>query len=267
MVKFLILSTLLISQIASAGRPVDADSIRSTDHTKTISLCAATDTMLCRTDSATVSGKSLSGSSNTFTNIPLGTAVTGNLPTASLPSAQTWPSSGTVQAITPNNHGVMISGSGATATVIAPDASTSKVLTSGGSSADPVWSLVSLTAGVTGTLPLGNGGTGQTTAIATYNAITPATQAISASAIDWATGAVFTKTLGANTTFTFSNQTSGQVLTTRITNTASNWTVTWPSVKWPAATAPTQTVGATSDVCTFVYDGTNTYGSCVQDLH
>lgn len=91
-------------------------------------------------------------------------------------------------------------------------------------------------------------------------------QAISASAIDWSTGNAFTKTLGANTTFTFSNQTSGQTAVVRLTNTASNWTVTWPTVKWVSATAPTMTVGAFSDVYTFFYDGTNTYGSAVQNM-
>lgn len=94
-----------------------------------------------------------------------------------------------------------------------------------------------------------------------------APQAISASAIDWATGNVFTKTLAANTTFTFSNQTSGQVIVVRITNTASNYTVTWPgSVLWSAGVTPTQTTGAKSDVYTFVYDGTTTFGSVVQNF-
>lgn len=40
---------------------------------------------------------------------------------------------------TPNNHGVVISGSGNVMSVIAPDASIVKVLTSGGSSANPTW--------------------------------------------------------------------------------------------------------------------------------
>lgn len=95
---------------------------------------------------------------------------------------------------------------------------------------------------------------------------TIATQAISASNIDWSTGYVFTKTLSANTTFTFSNQLSGQTIVVRVTNTASNWTVTWPTVKWPNQVAPTQTTGAFSDVYTFIYDGANTYGSFVQNF-
>lgn len=95
---------------------------------------------------------------------------------------------------------------------------------------------------------------------------TIATQAISASAIDWSTGSAFTKTLGANTTFTFSNQISGQTIVVRLTNTASNWTVTWPTVKWSGGTTPTQTVGAKSDVYTFFYDGTDIYGNVVQNF-
>lgn len=39
----------------------------------------------------------------------------------------------------------------------------------------PLWALISLTAGVTGTLPIANGGTGQTTAIAAFNALSPST--------------------------------------------------------------------------------------------
>ena len=49
------------------------------------------------------------------------------------------------------------------------------VMTSQGSSATPTWSQVSLTAGVTGTLPIANGGTGQTTASAAFNALSPIT--------------------------------------------------------------------------------------------
>jgi hypothetical protein len=67
-------------------------------------------------------------------------------------SSVTFPSSGTVQATTPNNHGVLVSGAAATATVIAPNASTVFPLVSGGSSADPGWSA----------LTPGGGGTGQT---------------------------------------------------------------------------------------------------------
>lgn len=85
-----------------------------------------------------------------------------------------------------------------------------------------------------------------------------------AMAIDWAASSVFTKTLaaGANT-FTFSNATSGRMITVRVTGAAS--TLTWPTVKWPGGVAPTQTASGT-DVYTFVHDGTNIYGSVVQAM-
>lgn len=94
--------------------------------------------------------------------------------------------------------------------------------------------------------------------------------AISASEIDWAlvskSGGIYTKTLGANTTFTFANAVAGQTIVCVITNTASNWTVAWPTTKWPAGSTPVQTVGAKADIITFIYDGTNYYGSSVQNF-
>ena len=74
---------------------------------------------------------------------------------------------------------------------------------------------------------------------------------IAASAIDWATGTSFYKTLAANTTFTFSNALPGQEITVAVTNTASNWTVTWPTVTWEDGIAPAQSTGAFTDVYTF----------------
>lgn len=88
--------------------------------------------------------------------------------------------------------------------------------------------------------------------------------AVAALEIDWALGAVFTKTLaaGANT-FTFSNQASGMVIVVRVTGAAS--TLTWPTVKWAGGVAPTQTASGI-DVYTFVHDGTSIYGSVVQAM-
>jgi len=94
----------------------------------------------------------------------------------------------------------------------------------------------------------------------------PASQAISASAIDWSTGLSFSKTLSAGTTFTFSNQISGQTIIVRLTNTASNYSVTWPAVKWSGGVAPTMSPGVVSDIYTFFYDGTSFFGSYVQNM-
>ena len=97
-------------------------------------------------------------------------------------------------------------------------------------------------------------------------ALVPASVAISSTAIDWSAGSVFTKTLSANTTFTFSNTKDGQTIIVRLTNTASNYTVTWPTVKWSGGTAPTMTTGAHRDVYTFFKDGSDIYGSAVQNF-
>ena len=115
-------------------------------------------------------------------------------------------------------------------------------------------SLTAASAHVTGVLPLANGGTGNAGAAV----------AVSAMAIDWSLGPVFTKTLaaGANT-FTFSNQASGMVIVVRVTGAAS--TLTWPTVKWAGGVAPTQTASGI-DVYTFVHDGTSIYGSYVQAM-
>jgi hypothetical protein len=52
-----------------------------------------------------------------------------------------------------------------------------QVFTSGGASAAPTWELVSLTSSVTGTLPIANGGTGQTTRQAAIDALVGAVTA------------------------------------------------------------------------------------------
>ena len=60
-------------------------------------------------------------------------------------SSVTFPSSGTIESFTPNQYGVLLSGSAASGSVLAPDASTAKVLVSGGASANPAWSLLTNT--------------------------------------------------------------------------------------------------------------------------
>lgn len=94
--------------------------------------------------------------------------------------------------------------------------------------------------------------------------LTRATQTISASAIDWATGNVFQKTISTNTTFTFSNTQDGQTIIVVITDSNSS-TVTWPTVKWANGTPPTQTVSSI-DVYTFFKAGSTFYGSVVQAM-
>lgn len=126
------------------------------------------------------------------------------------------------------------------------------------------------TGGATGEVLKKVSGTDYDTSWQTDSTTAPSVSVISASAINWATlgasGGLYTKTLSANTTFTFSNKVAGYTILVRLTNTASNYTVTWPTVKWAGGTPPTMTVGAKSDIYTFVYDGTDVFGSFVQDL-
>ena len=132
-----------------------------------------------------------------------------------------------------------------------------------------------LAADYTLTLPVDDGANEQVlstngSGVTSWVSVVPTASAVGASAIDWALvkigGGLFTKTLSANTTFTFSNLLAGQTITVRLTNTASNYTVTWPTVKWPSNVTPVMTTGAKSDVYTFVYDGTDIFGSYVQDF-
>jgi len=112
------------------------------------------------------------------------------------------------------------------------------------------------------------GGTGATTKAAANQNLTPATTTISASQIDWSQGNSFYKALSANTTFTFANAVDGQIITVTLLNTASNYTVTWPTIKWTGNTAPVMTTGAKYDVYTIYYNATvgAYFGSYVQNF-
>ena len=95
-----------------------------------------------------------------------------------------------------------------------------------------------------------------------------AAEAVSALDIDLSTGNYFTKTINANSTFTFSNPpSSGTVGSFTLELTHTSGTVTWPtSVKFPADTAPTLTTGKTH-LFVFVTDdgGTRYRGAALAD--
>lgn len=78
--------------------------------------------------------------------------------------------------------------------------------------------------------------------------------AVGALDIDCSTGNYFTKTINANSTFTFSNVPSSRAYSFTLELTHTSGTITWPAaVKWPDDTAPTLTTGRTH-VFIFVTD-------------
>lgn len=100
----------------------------------------------------------------------------------------------------------------------------------------------------------------------------PACAALAGTVVDWSLSNCFTKKLSANTTLTFINRVAGQSIMLRVTNTASNYTLTFPStdtvgnsVLWSGSTIPVLTTGARSDIFTIFYDGTEMYGNPTQN--
>ena len=82
--------------------------------------------------------------------------------------------------------------------------------------------------------------------------------------VPWTSGAKQTITLNANCTFTFTAPVGVSNLLLKLVQDGSgSRTVTWPaSVKWAGAAAPTLTTTANAvDIVTFMYDGTNYWGT------
>jgi hypothetical protein len=91
--------------------------------------------------------------------------------------------------------------------------------------------------------------------------------AVAALDIDCSAGNYFTKTISANSTFTFSNAPSSRAFAFTLELTHTSGSVTWPTaVKWPKDTAPTLTTGRTH-IFVFVTDdgGTRWRGAALVD--
>ena len=114
---------------------------------------------------ATSLGSTVVGSS--LTSVGTITSGTWNGTTITANSGGTGQSSYTV--------GDILFATGTTALGKLADIATGNSLISGGVGVAPSWGKIGLTTHITGTLAIGNGGTGQTTAIAAYNALSPIT--------------------------------------------------------------------------------------------
>lgn len=109
--------------------------------------------LVCETCTQTLTNKTMSGSSNTFTNIPLGSSVTGILPVLN----------GGTGMGTLTLNGVVF-GNGTSAAGVTSAGSQYQVFQAGGSGVPTVDAVhLDQAAAVTGTLPIIKGGTGSTT--------------------------------------------------------------------------------------------------------
>jgi len=111
------------------------------------------------------------------------------------------------------------------------------------------------------------GATNTFTAKQVFNeAVVEGYEAVSASNIDTSTGAVFSKTIAANTTFTISNVASSGSVTSfilELTNGGAYIITWWSGVKWAGGTVPTFTTSGLDILGFYTRDGGTTWRGMV----
>lgn len=158
------------SGFAASTRTLTADSLQSSDLSKTWTPPAASDTIVGRASTDTLTNKSISGATNTLTAIPASAISSGQIAVANGGTGLSSGTSGGILGYTASgtlassaalgaNAIVIGGGAGATPTALGSTGTTTTLL-HGNAAGAPTFGAVSLTADVSGTLGVGNGGTG-----------------------------------------------------------------------------------------------------------
>lgn len=139
---------------AGVNRILDGTAITAGSPSNVLTLPQTTDTVVGRATTDTLTNKSISGGSNTFSNIPVSAIATGTGLSVS--------SGGTGDTSLTSNG--LLFGNGTSAVGITSAGSQFQVFQAGSGGVPTVGALnLGQSAAVTGTLPVGNGGTGQAT--------------------------------------------------------------------------------------------------------